>query len=205
MLPSDSHQTGCLTDLFIGEDSITLTPEEIAGVRLNKDDRFPLDEFRELAPEIIEKLRVGTKLSVITKLYRCYCGLEKNSSSDTGEQRIYQNIEHNSLAFNVIHTLRKPTENESYAFRTNIVRGYFSTDEDNREIIQLKLNLSTAVEYYNNLLINIENATVGGQLFADETRDAFLEVINPVHKLRVLEPLFDVNAWYFKVDDIRIP
>jgi hypothetical protein len=178
---------------------------EIAGVRLNKDDQFPLDEFRELAPEIIEKLRVGTKLSVITKLYRCYCGLEKNRSSDTGEQRVYQNIEHNSSAFNVIHTLRKPTEEESYAFRTNIVKGYFSTDEDNREIIQLKLNLSTAVEYYNNLLINIENATVGGQLFADETRDAFLEVINPVHKLRVLEPLFDVNAWYFKVDDIRIP
>lgn len=177
---------------------------EIAGVRLNEDDKFPVNQFREFAPELIENLRIS-KVNVITKLYKCYCGLETSVSSDNDEQRINQNIYHNSSSFDVIHILRKPTEDESYAFRTNIVKGYFSTDEDNQEIIELKLNLSTAVEFYNKLLINIENATVSGQPFTAETRNAFLEAINPVYKLRVLEPLFDVNAWYFKIDDWRIP
>jgi hypothetical protein len=45
----------------------------------------------------------------------------------------------------------------------------------------------------------------GGQAFSDETRGLFLEAINPVYKLRVLEPLFDVNAWYFKIDDWTFP
>lgn len=105
----------------------------------------------------------------------------------------------------MIHTLRKPAGDESYAFRTNIVKGYFSIDEDNREVIQLKLNLSAAIEFYNELIIKVENATVDGRPFSDETRDAFLEAINPIYKLRVLEPLFDINAWYFKIDEIRFP
>lgn len=177
---------------------------EIAGVKFNKGDKFPTDEFRQFAPEIIEKLRVS-KVNVITKLYKCYCGLETSLSSDNDEHRVKQTIYHNSSSSDVIHVLRKPTKDESYAFRTNIVKGYFSTDEHDREIIQLKLNLSTAVEFYNKLIINIENATVSKQSFSTETRNVFLEAINPVYKLRVLEPLFDVNAWYFKIDDIVIP
>jgi hypothetical protein len=176
---------------------------EIAGLRLDKKDDFPTDQFRGIAPEIIDKLPFGTKETVITGLYGCWCGLERPVSSDNIEQRIYQNLSHNSSSFGVIHTLRKPTEDESYAFRTSIVKGYFSTNEDNQEIIQLKLNLSTAVEYYNNLILNIENATVDGQLFSAATRNAFLEAVNPIYKLRVLEPLFDVNVWYFKIDEIR--
>ncbi len=177
---------------------------EIAGVRLNKDDEFPVHEFRQFTPDIIDKLRVS-KVNVITKLYECYCGLERPVSPDSDEQRIYQKLDFNSSSYKVIHVLRKPTEDESYAFRTNIVKGQFSTDEENREIIQLKLNLSTAVDFYNRLIVNIEHTTVGGQTFSGKTRDAFLEAINPVYKLRVLEPLFNVNAWYFKVDDIWIP
>jgi PIN like domain len=177
---------------------------EIAGVRLDKHDEFPTDQFRELAPNIIDKLRFGTKEIVITGLYGCWCGLEKPVSLDGTEQRIYQNLSYNSSSYDVFHTLRKPTEAESYAFRTSIVKGYFSTNEDNQEIIQLKLNLSTAIEFYNELIINIENATVDGKLFSDKTRSVFLEAINPVHKLRVLEPLFDVNAWYFKIDEIPL-
>lgn len=178
---------------------------EIAGAKLDKDDDFPTDQFRELDPEIIENLRLEIKNSVITKLYRCYCDVEKPATSDNDGQRIYQNINFKSSSFDVIHILRKPSEDENYTFRTNIVSGSFSTDEEGKEIIQLKLNLSTAVEFYDNLLINIENATVGGQMFSDETRGAFLEAINPVYKLRILEPLFDVNAWYFKIDDWTFP
>lgn len=178
---------------------------EIAGVKLDKKDEFPTDEFRAFPPEIIAKVPFEFKETVITVLYECWCGLETPASADAAEQRVYQNLSYKSESYDVIHTLRKPTQDESYAFRTSIVKGYFSTDEDNREIIQLKLNPSAAVEFYDGLIINIENATLGGRPFSSETRSAFLEAINPVYKLRVLEPLFDVSAWYFKIDEIRFP
>ena len=178
---------------------------EIAGVKISKGDDFPTDQFRELPPEIIAKVPFGFKETVITGLYECWCGQETPASADAAEQRVYQNLSYKSESYDVIHTLRKPTQDESYAFRTNIVKGYFSTDEDNREIIQLQLNLSAAVEFYNELIINIGNATLRGRPFSSETRSTFLETINPVYKLRVLEPLFNVNAWYFKIDEIRFP
>lgn len=178
---------------------------EVAGVQLSEDDDFPADQFRELPPEIISKLWFELKATVITKLYRCYCGSEKPLRPDTDERRIYQSIDHGSSSFRVIHVLRKPTEGESLAFRTSIVKGFFSTDEDGRESIQLKLNLSTAAEFYNELILNIENATVDGRPYSDETRGAFLAAVNPVYKLRVLEPLFNVNAWYFKIDEWTLP
>jgi hypothetical protein len=178
---------------------------EIAGVKLGKDDEFPTDQFRALSPEIIAKVPFEFKETVITGLYECWCGLERPASSVDAHQRVYQNLSYKSVFHDVIHTLRKPTRDESYAFRTNIVKGYFSTDEKNREVIQLKLDLSTVIECYNELIINIENATLDGQPFSEETRNAFLESINPVYKLRVLEPLFDINAWYFKIDEIRFP
>jgi len=74
-----------------------------------------------------------------------------------------------------------------------------------REIIQLQLNLSVANDFYNLLIKRIENATLGGMAFSAYTRAAFLDAINPVYKLRVLEPLFGVRAWYFKVDDMVFP
>jgi hypothetical protein len=131
--------------------------------------------------------------------------LEKPLLPDSHERRIRQSVEQGPSSFRVIHILRKPTEDESLAFRRSIVRGFFSTDEDGQEIIQLKLNLSTAAEFYDKLILNIENATVDGRQFSDGVREAFLEAINPVYKLRVLEPLFDVNAWYFKIDEWTLP
>jgi hypothetical protein len=176
---------------------------EIAGLKLDKNDDFPIDQFRKLPPDIIDKLWFESKETVITRLYECYCGLEKPVSLNTEVQRVIQRLSHKSSSFDVTHVLRKPTEDESYEFRTNIVKGYFSADKDNQEIIQLKLNLPVAVEFYNRLIINIENATTSGQPFSDEMKDAFLEAINPVYKLRVLGPIFDVNAWYFKIDEMK--
>ena len=178
---------------------------EVAGISFGDDENSPAGEFRKPPLETVDRIWSQTKATVITKLYRCFCGLEKPVSHERPERRVYQKIYDGSKTFKVIHVLRDPTEEESRAFRTNIVRGVFSTDEEGREIIRLTLNLSTAVEFYNRLLLSVENAAVGGSTYSEETRDDFLEAINPVYKLRVLEPLFDVNAWYFKIDDIIIP
>jgi PIN domain-containing protein len=176
---------------------------EIAGVHLDSNDEFPRDQFRLLPTDIIGKLQFEMKSAVITALYECYCEIEKSGNDQTG--RIKQELMTSSLSPNVTHILRKPTELESLEFRTTIVTGEFAQDKEGREIIQLRLNLSVANDFYNSLINGIENATVGGKVFSAETRAGFLDVINPVYKLRVLEPLFGVRAWYFKVDDIVFP
>lgn len=175
---------------------------EIAGVRLDETDDFPLDRFRQLPPETIAELRFGIKDVVITSFYESYCWLKKSRDACENENTIRQRLSRNSKSYTVDHILRKADDAESLKFRTEIIRANKSLDEDGREIIVLKLNLQTAVELYDKLLVKIENAAVKGQPFAAETRDDFLRQINPVHKLRVLEPHLDVNAWYFKIDDI---
>lgn len=71
--------------------------------------------------------------------------------------------------------------------------------------IVLKLNLQAVSELYNKLVVKIENATVRGQSYNPETHNDFLREINPVHKLRILEPHLNINAWYFKIDDMIFP
>ncbi len=177
--------------------------QEIAGFAIDENDDLPRDEFREVTPEIIENLPFEFKNKVITKLYKCWCELEKTGSMKETERKISQYISEDFL--NIIHTLRSPTEDEINDFRTNIISGNFSFDDEKREVIKLKLNLSIIEEFYQKLILNIENATVNGKSFSDKTKDSFLEGMNPVYKLRVLEPLFNINAWYFAIDDTIFP
>jgi|GEM_PF-5551387 len=173
---------------------------ELAEVSLDKDKDFRNHKFCVLDPAI-DKITFETKTSVITKLYECYCGIGRGDLGQ--EQRIVQSLSRNSSSFEVIHVLRKQTEEEDYAFRTTIVSACLSTNEAGKEIVQLRLNLPVAVEFYDRLITDIKNSTVDGQRFSHQTRRAFLAAINPIYKLRVLEPLFNVNAWYFKVDEMN--
>ena len=178
---------------------------EVAGIKFDKDDTFPADKFRPLPPALLQELWFETKTTVITRLYRCYCELEQHATSNSKERSIRQYIDFDSETFSVRHVLKNPDQDEISEFSTNIVKGSFSTDEEGREIINLHLNLATAVTFYDKLLVRIENGVVNGSAYQDTERENFLKAINPVYKLRVLEPLFDVNAWYFKIDETTIP
>lgn len=178
---------------------------EIAGVRLDKDDDFPLDRFRRLPPEIIAKFRYGIKDAAIKSFYECYCWLEKPKNPGANENLVCQRLSHWGKDFAVNHILRKATAAESSQFRTQIIEGYKLVDEDDREIIVLKLNLQVADRFYDELILNVENALVDGQPFAQESRACFLGAINPVYKLRVLEAHLNIHAWYFTIDDIVFP
>lgn len=177
---------------------------ETAGIKLHKDDTLSKNEFRKVTPELAEKVPILWKNKVVSKLYECWCSSDKDNLPTNDEQKITQQLVFGSKCFNVIHILRKPTEVESHHFRTNILKGYFAANEESEEVVQLKLNNSIVVEFYDRLIIKIENATVNGKHFSDEMKNAFLESINPVYKLRVLEPLFNINAWYFDVDKIFV-
>lgn len=176
----------------------------VAGVRIDKNDEFPKDQFRTLPSELIQKLRFEIKSAAVTELYECYCRLDRSTRTDD-LQRVIQRVERDSSSFDIVHVMRKPTTAESKWFRTNIVKGCFSTNDEKQEIVELQLDLSIAIEGYERLIVGIENATVNGEVYSEQTRKEFLEVMNPIYKLRVLEPLFNVNAWYFKVDEIIMP
>lgn len=177
---------------------------EIAGVRLDSNDEFPRDQFRVLPAEVISKLQFETKSAVITKLYESYCKLGR-LTNDQDVRRVFQELSFRSARYNILHSLRKPTEKESQEFRTTIIKGNFAQDEEEHEIIEMHLDLSVATAFYDSLLLDVENATVNGETFSAETRSAFLTAINPVYKLRVLEALLGIDAWFFKVDEIRFP
>ena len=177
---------------------------EVAGFTVRDDDNFPAEQFRSLSPHLVKDIRFEIKSNVIKRLYRCYCEL-KRQPSISDEQTVLQYIDLNSESFQLRHMLRTPTAEESDEFRTTIIKAAFAVDDENREVVDLKLNLSVAATFYDRLLNRVENATMIGRAFDDATRDSFLHAINPVYKLRVLEPLFDVNAWYFTIDDFTIP
>lgn len=178
---------------------------EIAGVRLDEADDFPTDQFRQLPPETIAKLRFGIKNAVIKGFYESYCWLVKSDDLRENENLIRQRLSRDAKSYTIDHVLRKATDEEGLSFRTQIIKGYKSLDEDGKEIIVLKLNLQAASELYDKLIVRVGNATVGGQSFNAETRGDFLREINPVHKLRTLEPHLNINAWYFEIDDIVFP
>lgn len=178
---------------------------EIAGVRLNEADDYPTDQFRRLSPETIAKLRFGVKDAVIRGFYESYCWLGKSDGLSENENLIRQRLSRDSKSYTVDHLLRKATNEESLSFRTQIIKGYKSLDDDGKVIIVLKLNLHAASEFYDKLILKIENATVKGRTLNTETCSDFLKEINPVCKLRVLEPHLNINAWYFNIDDIVFP
>ena len=178
---------------------------EIAGVRVDEQDDYPLDQFRQLPPETIAELRFEIKNAVIRRFYESYCWRKKGDGLGESETLIRQELSIGSRSYRIDHVLRKATDEESLHFRTQIIKGYKSLDEDGKEIILLRLNLRAADELYNKLIVRIINATVEGKSFVVETRGDFLREINPVHKLRVLEPHLDINAWYFQIDDLVLP
>lgn len=178
---------------------------EIAGVRLSEANDFPTDQFRQLPPETIAKLRFGVKDAVIRGFYESYCWMGKSDGLSENESLIRQRLSRDLKSYTVGHVLRKATDEESLSFRTQIIKGYKSLDEEGKEIIVLKLNLQAASALYNKLIVKIENATVKGRTFNADARSDFLKEINPVCKLRVLEPHLNINAWYFSIDDIVFP
>jgi hypothetical protein len=176
----------------------------VAGAQIDEHDEFPKDQSRKLPADLIEEIRFEIKSAAVTELYECYCRLDRSTGAED-PQRVIQSVDRDSTAFEIVHVMRRPTTTESKWFRTNIVQGYFSTNEEKQEVIELKLNLPIAIAAYDRFVLRIENATVNGQSFSDQSRQMFLDVINPIYKLRVVGALLNVHPWYFKVDDIVMP
>ncbi len=177
---------------------------ENAGFIIDEKDDFPENDFRTLPPELIKEIGFNVKDKVVTALYECYCWAEKSNRLNPDEGLVVQKITKKSKAYIIQHILRQPSIEESNSFCKQIIKGYFSTNEDNDEVIELKLDLKLAVELYDKLIIRIENANVSGQVFNEESKELFLKEVNPVYKFRVVEQFLNINAWNFEIDDFSL-
>lgn len=177
---------------------------ENAGFLIDQGDDFPEDEFRKLSPDKIKEIDFDVKHKVVIALYECYCWAEKSDSLNPDERLVIQKIIKKSKSYIIQHILRQPSVEESNSFRKKIIKGYFSINEDKEEIIELKLDLKLAVELYDKLIVRIKNANVSGQVFNEESKELFLNEVNPVYKFRVVEQVLNINAWNFEIDDFTL-
>lgn len=166
---------------------------------------FKLDEHEELQPyktyELTSDLadKVIGKDVAISGLYSCYCELAEKSASDSEDEiRVDQTIGRAEDAPVVVHVLRKPTVDETRQFQTEITRTYLIWDKP--DTVRISLNLPIINQIYDSLIIRIENGTLGTQGFSENTKESFLEAINPVFKLKVLEQVFEQDVWHFQHD-----
>lgn len=151
----------------------------------------------ELTPDLID--RVIGKDVVIGGLYSCYCELAERSAADLGyEIRVNQTIGRADDSPVVVHVLSKPTEDLTRRFQTELTRTYVVTNK--RDTVRICLNLSAVKQIYNAMIVRIENGNLGDSPFSDDIKQDFLEAINPVFKLKVLEAAFEQDVWHFEYD-----
>jgi hypothetical protein len=166
---------------------------------------YKLDETGELRPyktydltsDFIDKV-IGKDV-VISGLYSCYCQVAAESLADLSDEiRVNQTIGRAEDSPVVIHVLGKPTEDLTRRLQSEITRKYLVHHKP--DTVRICLNLPAVKQIYNAMILRIENATVGDSIFSEDTKEHFLEAVNPVFKLKVLEATFDRDVWHFNYD-----
>jgi hypothetical protein len=170
---------------------------DVTAYKLDENEKLQPYKTHELTPDVIDKV-IGKDVAV-SGLYSCYCELAERSPADSNDEiRVSQTIGRAEDAPIVVHVLRKPTEDETRQFQTEITRTYLVADKP--DTVRVSLNLPVVNQIYDSLILRIENANLGNQTFSEESKQDFLDAINPVFKLKVLEEVFEQNVWHFQYD-----
>jgi len=165
--------------------------------KLNEREELEPAETRPITEELLQAGTLNPDV-VIGGLFDSYCELEESTVSD--EIRVRQTIGSSDSAPSVAHVFRKASDEEIRQFQNDYLRAYGVPGKANTE--RICLNLRVANDLYDELVIRIENATVNGREYDDSTRNDFLRVINPVHKLKILEAALQIERMKFKSDCI---
>jgi hypothetical protein len=111
---------------------------DVTAYKLDENEKPQPYKTYELTPDLIDKV-IG-KEAAISGLYSCYCELAEKSPTDSdGEIRVNQTIGRAEDAPVVVHVLRKPTEDETSQFQTEITRTYLVPDQP--DTMRISLNL----------------------------------------------------------------
>lgn len=170
---------------------------DVTTYKPDENEKLQPAETRPITPEILERAILNTDV-VISGLYKSYCELEQNSDAETDEIYVRQTIGSSDSPPAVLHILRRATDDEQQKFQNESLRTYGVAGEQNT--IRICLNLRVADDFYNAMLLRVDDATVDGQEFSESTRKTFLKAINPVFKLKVLEEALQAKVMNFDYD-----
>lgn len=182
------------------------TATEVAGYDMGDHnlDWVPVTEqVRSLMPS-------EHKIRAVEAMYLCSAVVEKASTNGGGfplmgatEVSVQLNIgDMDDPSYTLNHVLRRPTESEWTAYRRGIQR-ILQVRGTKHPRYMMQANLGTAVAFYDALLIRIEGATIDGQPFSAETREAFVRAVDPMHK-RVITRAF-ADHWGADLRNLKQP
>lgn len=101
--------------------------------------------------------------------------------------------------FTIVHVMRPPSESELKLYRRKSAAGEFKPGKRGRQRFVSQSNLKAAVSLYSQWLQEITGATVGGEVFTPELRDAFVNNVDPLVKRQVVNAV--VDAYTAKLSD----
>lgn len=89
--------------------------------------------------------------------------------------------------FTITHVMRQPAESEVKAYRRKMsVTHEVKPGKRGRQSLVSRSNLKLAMQYYSLWMLRVEGATVNGETYSTENRDAFLATVDPLIQRQVV-------------------
>lgn len=155
----------------------------VRGYKLNKADTHPVNEWRELTPELKAAIPGGHKATAIRAMYQSACEIEKDEDEgftlSVDIWTVRQTFgDPDNPNFVVRHVLRTPDEKERRAFKQKSSQVSFSKGT-RRQKTRVTTNLKSYVELYDGLYAGIDGVT----------GSTALPGIDPIWKRQVIDCL----------------
>lgn len=89
--------------------------------------------------------------------------------------------------FTITHVMRQPSESEIKAYRRKMTgTSEIKPGRRGRQSLVSRSNLKIAMQYYSLWMLRVEGATVNGETYSSENRDAFLATVDPLIQRHVV-------------------
>jgi hypothetical protein len=88
--------------------------------------------------------------------------------------------------FTITHVIAQPEESDLRKLRKKLSNGHIAPDKRGRQKFVRSSSLKTTMQHYSSWMKRVEGATVAGETYSAENRDAFLATVDPLIQQRVI-------------------
>lgn len=133
------------------------------------------------------------KAAAFQGLYKREYYVDENADIFADEIPVIEEIGGGAVPdFTVRHVMRQPTEAEIKVYRRKASSSTaVKPGKRGRQVITTKSSLRTGMQHYALWLARVEGATVGGETFTAENREAFIATIDPLVQRKVVAEFAD--------------
>lgn len=176
---------GLQTEIPIGRDGSYQMPDPTAA--------------EDVDAELYDRLTVSTsgyagavptshKAAAVRGLYNREFAIAEGSDIFGDEVSVTEEIGSGAEAdFTIVHVLRQPTEEELRQYRRKTASaGEVKPGKRGKQIFVSRSNLKAAIAFYDQLMVAVRGAHIGGETFRDDLRQAFANAVDPLIKKDVV-------------------